>query len=163
MGRTIVDLPDHDEQAALNSIAGYGVGIDMTARNLQDEAKKKGLPWTAAKGFDTFLPISKFISKEQIEDPHNVELYLNVNGKERQRDSTALMIFRIPRLLSEISRVMRLEEGDLVLTGTPKGVGRVDVGDVISAGAVEGKKEVEEGRIEVEVREKGGLFEFEER
>lgn len=162
MGRKIVDLPEHDEEAALASVAGYCMAIDMTARNLQEEAKKKGLPWTAAKGFDTFLPISSFIAKEKIRDPHDVELYLNVNGKEMQRDETGLMLFRIPRLLSEISRVMKLEEGDMVLTGTPKGVGPVEVGDVMSAGLNAGGKEIEGGRIEVGVQEKGGLFEFEQ-
>lgn len=162
MGRTVIDLPPDDEQAALECVSGYCVSIDMTARNLQDEAKKKGLPWTAAKGFDTFLPVSNFISKEMIKDPHYVELWLNVNGEKRQRDKTSLMLFRIPRILSEISRVMTLEEGDLVLTGTPKGVGKVEVGDVMTAGVrVEGE-EVEEGMIEVGVAEKGGLFEYEE-
>ncbi len=162
MGRTVVDLPPDDEEAAIESISGYCVSIDMTARNMQDEAKRKGLPWTAAKGFDTFLPISDFIPKAKIKDPHNVELWLNVNGEERQRDGTGLMLFRIPRMLSEISRVMKLEEGDLVLTGTPKGVGKVELGDVMTAGVRVGGKELEEGMIEVGVREKGGLFEYEE-
>jgi len=162
MGRTVVDLPESDEKGALNAIAGYCVAIDMTARNLQDEAKKKGLPWTAAKGFDTFLPVSKFIEKEKIKNPHDLELWLTVNGEHRQRDSTGLMLFRIPRIISEISRVMRLEEGDLVLTGTPKGVGEVDLGDMMRAGLRVGGKEVEEGAIEVGVEEKGGLFECEE-
>ncbi|KAL2048751.1 hypothetical protein ABVK25_011003 [Lepraria finkii] len=130
MGRTLVDIPESDDQAALDAIAGYAISIDMTARNMQDEAKKKGIPWTAAKGFDTFLPISNYIPKSKIPDPHDVEVWLTVNGEERQGDSTGLMLFRIPRILSEVSRVMRLEEGDLVLTGTPKGVGRVDVGGI---------------------------------
>lgn len=91
-----------------------------------------------------------------------MELFLSVNGEERQRDSTALMLFRIPRLLSEISRVMTLEKGDVVLTGTPKGVGAVGVGDVMRAGVRIGGVEVEEGRVEVEVKEKGGLYRFEE-
>lgn len=162
MGRTIVDLAEDNEKEAMGSISGYCVAIDMTARNLQDEAKKKGIPWTAAKGFDTFLPISNFIPREKIPDPHNVGLYLTVNGEQRQRDSTGLMLFRIPRILSEISRVMRLEEGDLVLTGTPKGVGQVDVGDVMKAGIICEDREVKEGGIEVGVEGKGGLFEYEE-
>ena len=162
MDRTVVDLPEHDEKAAMESIGGYCIAIDMTARNMQDEAKKKGLPWTIAKGFDTFLPISNLIKKEMIPDPHEVELYLKVNGEDKQRDGTGLMLFRIPRILSEISKVMKLEKGDLVLTGTPKGVGKVDVGDVMMAGVRVGGKEFEDGQIEVEVAEKGGLFEFEE-
>ncbi|KAK0515598.1 hypothetical protein JMJ35_001632 [Cladonia borealis] len=162
MGHNLVDHPEADAQGAIDSIAGYAIAIDMTARNMQEEAKKKGIPWTAAKGFDTFLPISHYIPKSDIPDPHDVELWLTVNGEERQRDSTALMLFRIPRILSEISRVMKLEEGDIVLTGTPKGVGPVQVGDVMRAGVRVGQKELKEGDIEVGVEEKGGLFVYEE-
>ena len=132
----------------------------MTARNMQDEAKSKGLPWSIAKGFDTFLPISGPISAKDIPDPHDVELSLSVNDEVKQQDSTGLMLFRIPRLLSQISRVMTLQEGDLVLTGTPKGVGRVNVGDTMKAVLKVRGKEVE--RIEVGVADKGGLFEFSE-
>jgi 2-keto-4-pentenoate hydratase/2-oxohepta-3-ene-1,7-dioic acid hydratase in catechol pathway len=125
----------------------------MTARNVQNEAKKKGLPWDIAKGFDTFLPVSNVIPKSAIPDPHNVELYLSVNGEVRQQDSTELMLFRIPRILSDISRVMSLEKGDIVLTGTPKGVGSVVPGDVMRAGLRVGGKEVEEAKIEIPVEE----------
>lgn len=160
MGRTVQDLPEEDEKGALDAIAGYALGIDMTARNMQEEAKRKGLPWTAAKGFDTFLPVSRYIPKSAIPDPHDAELWLTVNGEERQRDRTALMLFRLPRLLSEISRVMKLEDGDLVLTGTPKGVGKVEVGDVMRAGVKVGGKELEGAGVEVGVEEKGGLFAY---
>ena len=134
----------------------------MTARNMQDDAKSKGLPWTAAKGFDTFLPLSNPISRSHIANPHDVELFLSVNGEDRQRDSTRLMLFRIPRILSEISRVMMLEKGDVVLTGTPKGVGRVNDGDVMRAGIIVDGREVEEGKVAVEIKEKGGLYEYRE-
>ncbi len=134
----------------------------MTARNVQDEAKKKGLPWSIAKGFDTFLPVSKFIPKSRVPDPHNVDLYLSVNGEVRQEDNTELMLFRIPRQLSDISSVMTLEKGDVVLTGTPKGVGQVKTGDVMRAGIRVDGQEVEEGRIEVEVEDREGRYEFKE-
>lgn len=137
------------------------MGIDMTARNLQDEAKKNRLPWSIAKGFDTFLPISDFIPKAAIPDPHAAELYLTVNGEVRQRDSTELMLFRIPRQLSDISKIMALERGDVVLTGTPKGVGPVGPGDVMRAGIRVDGKELPQ-RIEVEVQERGGLYEYRE-
>lgn len=140
----------------------YAVSIDLTARNVQNEAKSKGLPWSIAKGFDTFCPISNVVPKARIPDPHDVELFLSVNDKMRQSDSTGLMLFRIPRLLSDISQVMTLEKGDVVLTGTPKGVGSVDVGDVIRAGVRVGGEEIGEGAIEVEVKEKGGLYVYEE-
>ena len=128
----------------------------MTARNMQEEAKKKGLPWSIAKGFDTFLPISNYIEKSSLPDPHDVQLSLAVNGEVRQDDNTNLMLFRIPTLLSYISRVMTLEEGDLVLTGTPKGVGKVEVGDIMTAVLKSQGKDVES--IEVKVEEKGGIF-----
>jgi 2-keto-4-pentenoate hydratase/2-oxohepta-3-ene-1,7-dioic acid hydratase in catechol pathway len=134
----------------------------MTARNAQNEAKKKGLPWSIAKGFDTFLPISNVIPKSAIPDPHDVEIYLTVNGAPRQRDSTRLMLFRIPRILSEVSKVMTLERGDVVLTGTPKGVGPVVPGDVMRAGIVVGGEELEEGKIEVEVKESTSTYRFQE-
>lgn len=134
----------------------------MTARNAQNEAKKKGLPWDIAKGFDTFLPISNVIGKSSIPDPHNVELYLTVNNEQRQLDSTELMLFRIPRIISDISKVMTLEEGDIVLTGTPKGVGPILPGDVMRAGVKVGGIEVEEGYIEVAVEESTSSYQFQE-
>ncbi len=133
----------------------------MTARNAQDVAKRNGLPWTTAKGFDTFLPLSEPIPKSSIPDPHDVVLFLSVNDEVRQDDSTSLMVFRIPTILSYITRVMVLERGDVVLTGTPKGVGSVDVGDVMRSGIRVGGKELGQGRIEVRVEERGGLYEFE--
>lgn len=136
----------------------------MTARNVQNVAKRHRLPWTAAKGFDTFLPLSERIPKSALPDPHSddVELFLSVNGEVRQKDSTSLMLFRIPTILSHVSRIMTLQPGDVVLTGTPKGVGSVQVGDVMRAGIRVGGRELEEGRIEVGVEEKGGIFRFEE-
>lgn len=134
----------------------------MTARNVQDEAKKKGLPWSIAKGFDTFLPISNEIPKSRIPDPHDAFLRLSVGSQQRQADSSGLMLYRIPRLLAEISRVMTLEEGDLVLTGTPKGVGEVKSGDVMKASIEVGGREIEEGRIDVEVKDREGRYVYSE-
>jgi len=134
----------------------------MTARNVQDEAKKKGLPWSIAKGFDTFLPISQLIAKSRISDPQNAHLWLSVNGEIKQSDSTELMLFRIPRQLSDISRVMALEQGDIVLTGTPKGVGPVKTGDVIKAGLKVDGRDIDEASIEVSVADRDGAYEFKE-
>lgn len=141
---------------------GYLLTIDMTARNVQDEAKKKGLPWTIAKGFDTFLPVSEEIAKSRIPDPHNVFLRLNVGSEQRQADSSSLMLYRIPRLMAEISRVMTLQEGDLVLTGTPKGVGQVYPGDVLKASLEVDGKVLEESKIDAEVQEREGRYAFSE-
>lgn len=133
----------------------------MTARNVQDASKRTGLPWAAAKGFDTFLPISQVIPKSSIPDPHNATLWLSVDNAMRQSDNTDLMLFPIPRQLADISKVMTLEEGDLVLTGTPKGVGEVRDGQVMRAGIRVHGKELEEGNIEVVVRDRTeGRYEF---
>jgi acylpyruvate hydrolase len=150
------NLPAESPSGGLESlISAYFTAIDLTARNVQDEAKRKGLPWTIAKGFDTFCPVSRPIPVSKIPDPHNVNLWLSVNGADRQRDSSSLMLFQIPRLLSDISKVMTLEEGDVVLTGTPKGVGPVVGGDVMRVGLEVEGREVEEGRIEVRVQDAG--------
>ncbi|EPY53651.1 fumarylacetoacetate hydrolase [Schizosaccharomyces cryophilus OY26] len=117
----------------MEAIAGYFVGIDVTARNIQDEAKKAGLPWTFAKGYDTFLPVGPFIPKHLIPDPHNVIVELSQNKNIVQHESTSLMLNRIPRILESITEVMSLQPGDLILTGTPKGVGQVFSKDVLSA------------------------------
>jgi len=121
---------------ASSYIAGYALALDMTARDIQDKAVKNGLPWCEGKGYDTFCAVGKFIEKTQIQDHDNVELWLKVNGQIRQQGNTSNMIFKIPSLISYLSNIMTLEDGDVILTGTPAGVGPVDVGDVITAGIV---------------------------
>eukprot|EP01098_Paradermamoeba_levis_P005526 TRINITY_DN2324_c0_g1_i5.p1 TRINITY_DN2324_c0_g1~~TRINITY_DN2324_c0_g1_i5.p1 ORF type:complete len:190 (-),score=58.75 TRINITY_DN2324_c0_g1_i5:55-624(-) len=108
---------DLTEDQAHEHIAGYVLALDLTARNLQNEAKTKGLPWTQAKGYDTFCPVSSFIPKSEVADPNNLNLILSVDGKVKQNGSTSLMIFKIPQLISYISGIMTLEEGDVILTG----------------------------------------------
>ncbi|CAK7229034.1 hypothetical protein SEUCBS140593_007111 [Sporothrix eucalyptigena] len=162
IGKQVRDLKPDDEQGAIDAIDSYALALDMTARNVQNEAKKKGLPWDIAKGFDTFLPTSQIIPKSAIPDPHNIEIYLTVNDEVRQQDSTELLLFRIPRILSDISRVMPLEPGDLVLTGTPKGVGLVVAGDVMKGGIRVNGKEIEEAKLEVPVVDSTGDYDFAE-
>ncbi|KAF2099626.1 hypothetical protein NA57DRAFT_65626 [Rhizodiscina lignyota] len=162
IGKELKDLDPNDDAAAVDAIDSYLLAIDMTGRNVQEEAKKKGLPWTIAKGFATFLPVSEHIPKEKIPDPHNVHLWLSVNGQMKQDDNTELMLFRIPRMLSDISRVMGLEKGDIVLTGTPKGVGPVVTGDRMQAGLKVDGKEIPEANIDVTVADKPGPYEFSE-
>uniref|UniRef100_A0A0W0F3M5 Fumarylacetoacetase-like C-terminal domain-containing protein n=1 Tax=Moniliophthora roreri TaxID=221103 RepID=A0A0W0F3M5_MONRR len=117
----------------------------MTARNVQEQVKKRGLPWSTAKGFDTFTPIGYVAGTHVFIDngsthlslsharayAHDLKLSLKVNGAVKQDGSTADMIARIPRLLEHISSIMTLEEGDLILTGTPAGVGPVNPGDKV--------------------------------
>ncbi|PFH48505.1 hypothetical protein AMATHDRAFT_65354 [Amanita thiersii Skay4041] len=130
----VIGKPGRDisQADAESHIAGYTLAVDMTARNLQAKVKKLGLPWSAAKGFDGFTPISPtLIPKHIIQDPHNLKLTLKINGITKQDGTTADMIFRIPHLIEHISSIMTLEEGDLVLTGTPSGVGPVVAGDKV--------------------------------
>ncbi|QIW95311.1 hypothetical protein AMS68_000829 [Peltaster fructicola] len=134
IGKQLRDVDAKDEKTWMDAIESYVLAVDMTARNVQDEAKKKGLPWSIAKGFDTFLPLAGPISKSKIADPHNVELWLSVNGQMKQQDNSELMLFRIGKQLEQISKIMTLDKGDIVLTGTPKGVGPVVAGDVLEAG-----------------------------
>jgi len=120
----------------MNHVAGYVVALDMTARDLQDTAKSKGLPWSEAKGYDTFCPVSDFISKKEIIDPHKLELWLKADGENnyRQQGSTSDMLFKIPWLINYLSGIMTLEEGDLILTGTPSGVSAVEPGQTLRGG-----------------------------
>ncbi|KAJ0313709.1 hypothetical protein COL5a_003368 [Colletotrichum fioriniae] len=162
LGKQVKDLKADDHKGAIDAIEAYALAIDMTARNNQNEAKKKGLPWSIAKGFDTFLPMSDIIKKSAIPDPHDIELFLKVNDVVKQEGSTNLMLFQIPRILSDISKVMTLEAGDIVLTGTPAGVGPAVPGDVIRAGLRVGGKELAEAKIEVAVEESPSSYEFAE-
>jgi len=162
MGKRVKDVEESDEKSIFDAIESYALSIDMTARNSQNEAKKKGLPWSIAKGFDTFLPISDIIPKSDIPDPHKVDIYLTVNNEHRQADSTELFLFQIPRLVSDISKVMTLEKGDIILTGTPKGVGPVVPGDIMRAGLKVAGKELDAAKIEVAVEESTSTYEYAE-
>ncbi|XP_077992519.1 oxaloacetate tautomerase FAHD1, mitochondrial-like [Glandiceps talaboti] len=122
------------EASAMQHIGGYTLALDMTARDIQDNLKKKSLPWTLAKGFDTSCPVGPFIPLEKIPDPQNVGIWLKVNEAMRQNGHTKDMIFKVPFLISFISQYMRLDVGDVILTGTPAGVGPVTAGDVITCG-----------------------------
>ncbi|KAK6913748.1 Fumarylacetoacetase-like, C-terminal [Dillenia turbinata] len=125
---------DVPESSAMDYVGGYALALDMTAREIQASAKSAGLPWTIAKGQDTFTPIGSVLPKSAVPDPDNLELWLKVDGETRQKGSTADMIFKIPFLVSHISSIMTLFEGDVILTGTPKGVGPVKAGQRITAG-----------------------------
>ena len=120
------------EESALSAVRAYAVGLDMTARDLQSAAKEKRLPWTVAKGFDTFCPIGPLAPSDGI-DPSNLEIRLSINGDVRQEGNTSLMLFPVPRLVAYCSSVFTLNEGDLIYTGTPAGVGPVFDGDRLTA------------------------------
>jgi 2-keto-4-pentenoate hydratase/2-oxohepta-3-ene-1,7-dioic acid hydratase in catechol pathway len=118
---------------AMEYVAGYGTAIDMTLRDVQNGLKAKGLPWEIAKGFDSACPLSDFVPASAVTDPHNLRLTLMVNGGMRQDGSSADMIHRVPQIVAHISAIFTLEPGDVILTGTPAGVGQVVAGDVMEA------------------------------
>lgn len=161
LNRTLKNLSnDFSHEEALDSIEGYALSIDMTARNVQDEAKKKGLPWTIGKGFDTFLPLSQFIHRDRIPDPYSVDLCLSINGLNKQQGNTNLMIFPIHKILSYMSAIMTLEKGDIILTGTPKGVGPVKPKDHVKATMTINGEVLKDATIEFDAEEKPGPYEF---
>ena len=121
------------EAVALEHVLGYAVGIDLTLRDLQSEAKSKGEPWALAKGFDGSAPVSMVVPKERAANVADLSLTLDVNGARRQAGSTAQMIHDVAWLIAYASRWITLERGDLLFTGTPAGVGPVVAGDVVEA------------------------------
>jgi 5-carboxymethyl-2-hydroxymuconate isomerase len=130
IGRRGKDIP---VDQAMEFIAGYGVGIDLTLRDVQSELKKKGLPWEIAKGFDTACPLSAFVEASSVADPQSLRIRLAVNGEMRQDGDTSMMIHRIPDIISHMSGRFTLEPGDVILTGTPAGVGPIVSGDRLEA------------------------------
>lgn len=130
IGRGGKRIPVED---ALDHVDGYALGLDMTARDLQAEAKKKGLPWSVAKGFDTFAPLGPFVKARTVSDPQNLIFELRVNGEIRQKAYTRDMIFSVAFLVSYCSSIFTLMPGDLIYTGTPEGVGPVQDGDLLEA------------------------------
>ncbi len=118
---------------ALSFVSGYGVGLDLTARDVQREARKRGDPWAVAKGFDGSAPLSEITPVEEVGDPSDLAIELRLNGEIRQSARTSDMIFKIPELLSYASGIFTLEPGDLIYTGTPSGVGAIQSGDVLDA------------------------------
>ncbi|PKQ64897.1 2-hydroxyhepta-2,4-diene-1,7-dioate isomerase [Labilibaculum filiforme] len=110
-----------------------GLGIDFTARDIQADCKKKGLPWEKAKAFDGAAPISKFISKDKFKDVNQLNFHLDINGTRVQTGNTSNMIFSIDYLISYLSKYFTLKIGDMIYTGTPEGVGPVKIGDRLVA------------------------------
>ena len=115
------------------AIIGYGVGLDMTLRDVQDGLKKKGHPWTLAKCFDTSAVISDFVLKKDYQLKLDEKLELKANDVVKQSDTLKSMIFNPAEIVEYISSVMTLEKGDLIFTGTPAGVSRVNRGDKLEA------------------------------
>lgn len=122
-----------EEKFAHKYYQEVGLGIDFTARDVQSRLKAKGLPWELAKSFDGSAPISNFIPKEQFESLDHLQFDLAVNGEIRQNGNTSMMLYSIDYLIAFISRYFTLKVGDLIFTGTPKGVAAVQAGDELVA------------------------------
>jgi 2-keto-4-pentenoate hydratase/2-oxohepta-3-ene-1,7-dioic acid hydratase in catechol pathway len=119
-----------------------GVGIDFTARDLQSKLKAKGLPWELAKAFNGSAPVSEFVPKTDFADLQKLNFKLDVNGETKQQGNTELMLFKMDYIIAFVSRFFTLKKGDLIFTGTPKGVGPVKIGDQLTA-YIEDKKMLE--------------------
>jgi 5-carboxymethyl-2-hydroxymuconate isomerase len=127
------DVKNANDEQAENAIHGYTIGLDMTLRDLQNEFRKKGDPWTLAKCFDTAAVLTDVVLKKDYKLKGDEILSLSVNGNVRQNSSIKNMIFSPAEIVKYISARMTLEKGDLIFTGTPEGVSRVVPGDKIEA------------------------------
>ncbi|MBS1646622.1 MAG: fumarylacetoacetate hydrolase family protein [Bacteroidetes bacterium] len=110
-----------------------GIGIDFTARDLQQQCKEKSLPWEKAKAFDNAAPIGQFMSKDQFPNLNAISFHLTINGTTRQSGNTKDLLFSFDKIISYVSQFVTLKTGDLIFTGTPQGVGPVHIGDTLEA------------------------------
>ncbi len=123
-----------DAAQALNHVFGYAVGNDLTRRDLQNQAKEKGRPWSTAKGFDRSAVVSAIHPVAQVGHPTRGRIWLSVNGEIRQQGDLSELIWSIPEIIAELSTLFELAAGDLIFTGTPAGVGALRSGDRIEGG-----------------------------
>lgn len=123
------DAYDVDEKIAMEYVGAYALGLDLTARDVQNICKQQGLPWTKAKGFRGAACVSPFLPKNKVDNIHSQEFSLKINGQIRQQGNTIKMIFSIPYLIAYLSRIYGLQAGDLIYTGTPAGVGALKPND----------------------------------
>ena len=121
------------EDDAWSCISAVGVALDLTLRDVQDKLKAKGQPWEMAKAFDGACPLSNWVSLDKIRDKNNIQIRLEKNSEMKQDGYSGQMITSIPKLIAYISQFFTLEPGDVVLTGTPAGVGPIESGDVLKA------------------------------
>jgi fumarylpyruvate hydrolase len=133
------DIPP---ESALDRVFGYAVALDMTRRDLQADAKKKGQPWEAAKAVDRSAPSGPLVRASEVGHPDRGAIWLDVNGERRQTGDLSDLIWPVPAVIAALSRLFALAPGDVVLTGTPAGVGPVAVGDVVRAG-IDGLGDIE--------------------
>ena len=125
------DIPP---EQALDCVFGYGVGLDMTRRDLQNEAKDMGRPWESGKAFEYSAPCSRLHPVSQVGHPDKGAIWLTVNGETKQQADLADMIWDVPHIIAYLSQLFTLQPGDLIYTGTPAGVGPIQPGDVMRGG-----------------------------
>lgn len=121
------------EKFAANYFNEVGLGIDFTARDIQNIHKEKGLPWELAKSFDNSAAVSHFIPKSEINNLNDLQFCLNINGEQRQNGNTKNILFSFEKIIAFVSQYITLKKGDLIFTGTPEGVGKVNQGDRLEA------------------------------
>jgi fumarylpyruvate hydrolase len=134
IGKGGADIP---VEQALDHVFGYGVGLDMTRRDLQGEAKKMGRPWEMGKAFDNSAPCTGLKPASMIGHPAKGAIWLKVNGATRQKGDLDAMIWNVPETIAYLSRLVTLRAGDIIMSGTPAGVGPVNAGDKLE-GHVDG-------------------------
>jgi acylpyruvate hydrolase len=127
------------EKFAANYYEEIALGVDFTARDIQSKHKEKGLPWELAKAFDNSAPVSQFLPKSQFANIYNLNFNLNINGEARQQGNTTDLLFSFERIIAFVSQYITLKKGDLIFTGTPQGVGKVNIGDRLE-GYLQGEK-----------------------
>lgn len=127
------------EKFAANYFEEIGLGIDFTARDIQQKHKEKGLPWEIAKAFDNSAPVGRFVNKTTFENLYNLNFHLDINGKTVQAGNTKDLLFSFEKLITFISQYITLKKGDLIFTGTPAGVGKIFIGDKLT-GYLENEK-----------------------
>jgi fumarylpyruvate hydrolase len=125
------DIPAEE---ALSKIYGYGVGIDFTRRDLQDQMKKMGRSWEVAKAFENSAPVSTLVPASKIGHPQDGAIWLDVNGERKQAGDLNQMIWKLPEIIAELSKLFVLAPGDVIMTGTPAGVGPIVRGDKLTCG-----------------------------
>jgi fumarylpyruvate hydrolase len=125
------DIP---QDQALSHVFGYAVGLDMTRRDLQGEAKKLGRPWEVGKAFESAAPCSEIVPASAIGHPSEGAVWLKINGEPRQKGDLNQLIWKVPEMIAYLSGLFELRAGDLIFSGTPAGVGPVKRGDVLHGG-----------------------------
>jgi fumarylpyruvate hydrolase len=123
-------------EEALSKVYGYGVGIDFTRRDLQDQMKKMGRSWEVAKAFEKSAPVTALVPATEISHPQQGSIWLDVNGVRKQDGDLNQMIWKLPEIIAEVSKLFEIAPGDVIMTGTPAGVGAIVKGDKVTCGVV---------------------------